>query len=199
MDAFNYPAEQHVRRHGPQGYAGAESFRPWLRDEFSFRCVYCLLREMWGLVPGVFGVDHFLAVVSHPGRTLSYDNLLYCCTTCNGAKGKRRLPNPEKVLIASEVQVNEDGTIEGKTRAARCLIRVLGLNDSEYIEFRMVWLDIVALARERDPKLYARLMGFPADLPNLASLRPPKANTRPQGVEECYFAQRHRGSLPATY
>ena len=42
---FEYPSSPHRRRHGPLGYADYASFRPWLRDEFSFRCVYCLLRE----------------------------------------------------------------------------------------------------------------------------------------------------------
>ena len=44
-DPFSYPAAVHVRRHGPQGYADYASYRPWLRDEFAFRCVYCLLRD----------------------------------------------------------------------------------------------------------------------------------------------------------
>ena len=48
MSAFRYPAVPHARRHGPRGYADAESYRPWLRDEFTFRCVYCLFREQWG-------------------------------------------------------------------------------------------------------------------------------------------------------
>ncbi len=38
-DPFSYPNRPHVRRHGPRGYANYESYRPWLRDEFSFRCV----------------------------------------------------------------------------------------------------------------------------------------------------------------
>jgi hypothetical protein len=37
MNAFRYPQAPHVRRHGPRGYATAEAFRPWLRDEFDFR------------------------------------------------------------------------------------------------------------------------------------------------------------------
>src|SRR5205814_9068910 len=36
------------------------------RDEFTFRCVYCLLREQWGLVRGTFAIDHFLPVAIHP-------------------------------------------------------------------------------------------------------------------------------------
>jgi hypothetical protein len=68
MDAFVYPSEPHMRRHGPQGYAKISSFRPWLRDEFSFRSVYCLLREQWSLVPGMFGIDHFLPTVFHADK-----------------------------------------------------------------------------------------------------------------------------------
>ena len=33
---FRYPPAPYARRHGPQGYADYGSFRPWLRDEFSY-------------------------------------------------------------------------------------------------------------------------------------------------------------------
>ena len=56
---FNYPALAHRQRHGPLGYADYESYRPWLRDEFAFRCVYCLFRETWGKLRGAFNLDHF--------------------------------------------------------------------------------------------------------------------------------------------
>lgn len=57
-----YPATPHVRRHGPLGYKDYQSFKPWLRDEFTFRCVYCLLRERWfaSFGSGLFGVDHLI-------------------------------------------------------------------------------------------------------------------------------------------
>jgi len=57
----------------------------------------------------------------------------------------------------------------------------------------------VTLARRYDPDLFQRLMGFPDDLPDLGRLRPPEGNTRPEGVEESYFAQREKGVLPETY
>ena len=44
---FAYPRELHERRHGPLGYLDYGDYRPWLRDEFQFRCVYCLCRERW--------------------------------------------------------------------------------------------------------------------------------------------------------
>lgn len=65
---FAYPAVPHARNHGPQGYTDYTSYRPWLRDEFSFRCVYCLFREQWGRIRGVYTLDHFLPVASIPGR-----------------------------------------------------------------------------------------------------------------------------------
>ncbi|HEV3021553.1 MAG TPA: hypothetical protein VGX76_03775, partial [Pirellulales bacterium] len=83
MTAFTYPAAPHVRRHGPRGYSDIESYRPWLRDEFSFRCAYCQFREQWGRVKAGFAVDHFLPVSVHPVHARSYDNLLDACSACN--------------------------------------------------------------------------------------------------------------------
>ncbi len=56
---FDYPESRAKRIHGPSGYSSYESFRPWLRDEFTFRCVYCLKRETWGQVTGEFELEHF--------------------------------------------------------------------------------------------------------------------------------------------
>jgi hypothetical protein len=39
---FTYPHSFHVRRHGPCGYHDYRAYKPWLRDKFEFRCVYCL-------------------------------------------------------------------------------------------------------------------------------------------------------------
>ena len=81
MGAFDYPTLPHQRRHGPQGYDDASTYRPWLRDEFTFRCVYCLLREQWGRVTGEFDVEHFRPQVNSPELGVTYDNLLYACHT----------------------------------------------------------------------------------------------------------------------
>ncbi len=146
MNAFRYPATPQVRRHGPCGYADVESYRPWLRDEFTFRCVYCLFREQWGRVKAGFALDHFLAVSMHPEHEHNYDNLLYTCVACNLAKGATLIPDPTQVFVEGAVQVHEDGRIEGTTRAARRLIRLLGLDGREETEARLLWIGIVALA-----------------------------------------------------
>jgi hypothetical protein len=196
---FAYPTLPHVRRHGPRGYADYPSFRPWLRDEFTFRCAYCLRREQWGLVRGTFAVDHFLPVAVRPDLATEYDNLVYACAACNTAKSDHELPNPAEVFLRDDVRVAEDGTIEGDTPEARRLIRVLGLDDPEYTEFRLLWIGIIVLASQHDRELFVRLMSFPADLPDLGALKPPDGNTRPNGVTASYFEQRSRGELPETY
>jgi hypothetical protein len=196
---FDYPPEAHQRRHGPQGYADYASYRPWLRDEFAFRCVYCLLREQWGRVRGTFDIDHFLPVVQHPEQSTSYDNLLYTCATCNCAKGTFLLPDPTQVLLRKDVLVKEDGTIEATTPELRLLIRVLGLDDPEATEYRQLWIGIVGLAEKHSPALFWQLMGFPDNLPDLGRLRPPGGNTRPDGLAASFFQQRERGAIPATY
>jgi hypothetical protein len=192
---FTYPSTPHARRHGPRGYADYTSYRPWLRDEFSFRCVYCLLREQWGIVRGTFAIDHFLPAAVHAERITDYDNLVYGCAACNSAKGSQHIPDPSRVLLGKDVRVAEDGTIEATTREARRLIRLLGLDDAEYTEFRRMWIEIIALAARYDADLYTRLMGFPDELPDLRLLRPPDGNDRPEGLEQSYFVQRERGIL----
>jgi hypothetical protein len=199
MRAFHYPPTQYVRRHGPRGYADVESYRPWLRDEFAFRCVYCLFREQWGRVKAGFSLDHFLPVSTHPQHEHDYDNLLYTCVACNLAKGITLIPDPTQVFVEGAVHVHEDGRIEGLTPAARRLIRLLGLDGREETEARLLWIGIIALAEQADPELYQRLMGFPDNLPDLRRLRPPGGNGRPDGVVTCYHAQRRMGPLPATY
>jgi hypothetical protein len=199
MSAFLYPSAPHSRRHGPCGYADVDSYRFWLRDEFTFRCVYCLFREQWGRLKAGFALDHFLLVALHPEQERIYDNLLYACVACNQTKGATILPDPTQVLLDGTVRIHADGPIEGRTREARRIIRVLGLDDRMEKETRLLWLGIIALAEHFDPTLYRRLMGFPDHLPNLVRLRPPEGNLRPEGVNMSYFVRREHGTLPTVY
>ncbi len=144
-------------------------------------------------------MEHFRPIASHPCDRLSYDILVYGCSACNVGKGKQLVPDPLTALVCADVWVNEDGTIEGHTWQARRLIRVLGLDDREYTEFRLLWLEIVGLAAREDLELHRKLMGFPNDLPNVARLHPPGGNSRPEGIEQSYFVQKQKAVLPETY
>ena len=194
-EPFTYPAVPHARRHGPRGYADHESYRPWLRDEFAFRCVYCLIREMWGPFKGVYALDHFLPIAVRPDLAREYDNLLYGCVSCNLSKGSQATPDPLSRLLDPEVKVSEDGGIHANTPPAGKLIELLGLNRPRLREFRELWIRIVRLAALHDPALFQQLMRYPADLPDLTALRPPEDNTRPDGIPQSHFARQQRGEL----
>jgi hypothetical protein len=118
---------------------------------------------------------------------------------CNGVKRDRLVPDATTVPTAQNVSVFADGIIRANTPEAAKLIELLGLDSEQSTEFRMLWLGIIALADASDPELFQRLMGFPANLPDLARLRPPDGNVRHDGIHESYFAKRRNGVLPATY
>lgn len=90
---FTY-REKHTYRHGPCGYVDNANYRDWLRDEFTYRCVFCLLREQWGRVRGTSALDHFRPVSLHLELKCVYENLRYACVGCNGTKGDRLLTDP---------------------------------------------------------------------------------------------------------
>lgn len=199
MTPFDYPATPLVRRHGPLGYTDYASFRPWLRDEFAFRCAFCLRRERWEPDPRVFEIDHLRPVSRSPELATVYENLIYSCTACNGAKRAEVVPDPSLVLTTVTVTVEQDGRLTPHTPAARRLIRELDLNDPQFVLWRSRMIRIVELAAVHDLELYHSLTTYPDDLPDLAALKPPGGNTRPEGIEQSHFRRRERGELPDTY
>lgn len=196
-DAFAY-SPRRDRRHGPSGYDDYSSYRAWLRDEFTFRCVYCLKRERWGHVTGEFDLDHFQPQADHPDLSTKYENLIYACHTCNLRKSNDEVCDPETSLTKGLVRVYPSGRIEGLNGHAKAIIAKLGLDSPKYREFRVIWIRNTALAKRHDFKHYKRLMGFPEDLPDL-STRQPRSNSRPEGITQSFHALRSRGELPDFY
>ena len=198
MNAFSYPLHPHQRRHGPQGYLDYESYRPWLRDEFEFRCVYCLRREQWDRLVAI-QIDHFDPVNRLDDELPAYDNLLYACIRCNQAKGSQSVADPTAILLQETVTIGPDGQITSSSAEAKTLIAALDLNGAEVVNFRRTWMELLALAQRFQPSLYQQLRGYPENLPNLESLRPPQGNSRPEGIAESCYAKRQRNELPETY
>jgi len=195
---FQHPANPRDRRHGPAGYSDYSSYRPWLRDEFSYRCVYCLIREQWGRVSGEFDLDHFVPQVADPSLVSAYENLVYSCHRCNLRKADDTVTDPLWTLAAHTPKVHFDGTVVGLTPEADYIIRNLFLNSPEMIRWRRLWIRICELAMECDPDLFRQLFTYPVDLPDLSNCRPPM-NSRPDSLYESAFARRERGELPETY
>ena len=195
---FDYPERQEQRRHEPAGYSAYESYRPWLRDEFDFRCVYCLKRETWGHVTGEFELDHFEPQSLNPQLRMDYLNLVYACRRCNAVKRDQTAADPSGLLRATLVTTLPDGSLRPHDHDTQRLIRQLDLNSPRLKSWRVMWMRIVVLTEKHDTGLHFRLVGFPEDLPNLSRMRPP-LNTRKEGLEHCWFARRERGELPAEY
>jgi hypothetical protein len=203
---FVYPSTPHQRKHGPAGYTLYETYKDWLRDEFSFRCVYCLARERW--YPNGhagFGIDH-VKPKGNPQYTAllcDYSNLVYACNRCNSLKQEEELIDPCIEPLGKHLCTRAMGTVEGLTAEGVNLIEILRLNDSDICMVRIKYLRILALYEQHaaDPQvqaLYVYSFGFPADLPNLKDKRPP-SNVRPSGVNDCYFSQRLEGRLPEVF
>lgn len=193
---YEYPAGPHVRRHGPIGYANYGSYREWLRDEFTFRCTYCLTRERWSAALG-FDIDHFVPQAFDPSLRCTYDNLLYLCHRCNLKKGKHRLPDPCQLSLQDSIRVHEDGQIEGLNQNGTRIIKVLALEDPNWVTWRRMLIETLKALSFR-PELIKSWLGFPDDLPDLARMHP-SGNSRPLGVSTSYFSQRCVGSLPEVY
>lgn len=196
---FAYPPTPHVRRHGPYGYMDYESYRDWLRDEFSFRCVFCLRREQWSPEPGNWDIDHLAPQHSHPQRKLDYDNLLYTCHTCNSTKRGKLVPDPCKVAFGECVEVHEDGTIEALNENGKTLIAALRLNREKATNFRRLIIDVLrSFVTHNETQLYIQWMCYPDNLPDLSRLKPP-GNSKPEGISDSCYARRMRGELPEIY
>jgi len=202
---FKYPIAPHNRKHGPSGYANYSEYKPWLRDEFSFRCVYCLEREMW--YPNrasSFSVDHIEPQSTNALRICDYDNLLYSCARRNSAKREWTILNPTTVAFAKHLSVMEDGSIQALSTEGQDMIDLLHLDKPPAINNRRYYLSLLDLKRQYPNEasvhqLFLQGFGFPPDLPDLADLRPPGGNSRTSGTEDCHYALRVREALSEVY
>lgn len=198
MSAFVYPQVPVTRRHAPRGYGDFSSYKPWLRDEFTFKCIYCRWREVWeGSGAAAFGIDHVAAKSENPTLECWYENLVYACNACNSVKNDQDLDfDPSNEALARHLEVDANGQIIGKTLAGKKLIRLLRL-DSELRtgrRRRMLRLEqLVDINQE-----IRILFGYPDDLPDLSVLRPPEGNERPEGVSSSWYEMRRTGLLPSS-
>src|ERR1039457_1418351 len=160
MIGFEYPTKPHARRHGPAGYSDYGSYRDWLRDEFVFRCVYCLHREQW----------------YNRGATFN-----------EAKKAILHLPDPCKVAFHDCLHMTSDGRVRALNHDGEKLIQVLRLDNDSNVRHRSLVIRALEALRTNDPGLYEEYLRFPADLPDLRRKKVPE-NTRPEGAANCYFA-----------
>jgi hypothetical protein len=201
-EPYVYPSEPHVRRHGPRGWKNYRRYRPWLRDEFSFRCVYCLEREVWRDRRKQMHIDHFTPQAIRKDLKAEYTNLLYACPACNEIKSDVLLPDPCKATLGQCLRVNHDGRIEAidKAKIGRRLIDELGLDDPLATERRRIMIGMLQTLAEHNWPQFVDWMRYPKDLPNLNdTLNKSKHNDKPEGVAQSFYEKRQRSELPEVY
>lgn len=202
---FQYPRHAHARRHGPRGYRNYQSYKPWLRDEFDFRCVYCLWRERWYAVgEAAFSVDHLQSQAVAPQLVCDYDNLIYACCRCNSVKtDAAAILDPCRDAFGDHLEVLANGCIHDLTPPGRELIRICRLDEPLLTESRRRLLDLLQMLQgSKSPRAFSllqRYLAFPDNLPVLSKCRPAGGNIRPAGIAESYYERSRRGSLPSTY
>ncbi len=198
IQPYAYPRRPHHRRHGPAGYSAHKSYRPWLEDEFYFRCVYCLKRKVWSPTD-IWAIDHLISQDEAPELECEYDNLVFACQFCNEQKLSNRVPDPCRVAYGECLRVEPNGKVTALNAHGRRLMSVIRLNHPVFVQQRCTTMKVLRLLAIHDRTEYEQLMGFPPDLPDLSTLKPPGGNRRPGGVVESCLARKMRGDLPSVY
>lgn len=197
---FVYPSTPHLRLHGPAGWKDYQRYRQWLRDEFAFRCVYCLNREQFAFRDGGFQIDHWKPQVSNPKLKADYDNLIYACARCNNLKRAEALPDPCVVAYGSCLRVAKDGSITALSREGRRLVRILKLDSQDLRQKRFRMIRTLSLLRTKHKGLFIEWAGYPKDLPDLTDHKQvPLGNSKPEGVNQSHHARLQRKELPEWY
>ena len=204
-EPFCYAAKPHQRRHGPSGYANYQEYKPWLRDDFVFRCVYCLEREVW--YPSgadAFSVEHVVPRSKDTSLTCKYENLVYACIRCNSLRREVELLDPTNAAFADHLKVADDGVVHALSVRGQDIVDQLHLNSETAIRTRNGIFRVLRLKR-RLPEdhevddLFRETFGYPMDMPDLTKKKPPSGNSREDMTDSCFHVRRLRGELSATY
>jgi hypothetical protein len=174
-------------------------YKDWLRDEFQFRCAYCLHREAWERRGWrVFQADHIIPQSVDESKINQYNNLVYCCDSCNGFKSDKVIPDPCRWPYGEHYRFEPDGTVTALTKLGELYIEVLALDEAHLVKLRRKvfknyqnLVELIAELGEDDEDLQAELhelLGYPDDAPDLRKKKPP-INSRAEAVKDCYFVR----------
>jgi hypothetical protein len=81
-------------RPAPELRGTYQAYRPFVRQDFTERCAYCLLAELVAGGQENFELDHFRPRAKFPDRIVDFYNLYYACHPCNHIKGDS-WPSPQ--------------------------------------------------------------------------------------------------------
>lgn len=156
MALFQYPKSKHRRTLSPREYRNYRSYKRTLQAEFSRICVYC--RQPDGSAPNLnFGVDHYRpkGIPRFSNLICTYDNLYYCCGSCNSRKNdywpldEKKGPlivAPCEHEMASHLRFNSaSGAVEPRTPEGQYTEELLQLNDAATVHYRLSTLRTIRM------------------------------------------------------
>lgn len=169
LNPFLYPKSPHRRRVQPPSYSFYARYKPFLKQEFMSRCVYCRLPD--GLKgEDNFGVDHYRPQSKFPELTTTYTNLFYACNCCNRRKGnfwpteaqwqtRQFIPNPCEHVMFDHLRYR-GVRVETRTPAGALAERVLILNDEDSVGYREFVLGVIAALEGKKRRLQETLQSI---------------------------------------
>lgn len=138
-----------VRKQNPSEYTDYRKYKPILREEFNYRCIYCDIHENEHGGPRHFDVEHFRpkSIQRFLYLICVYTNLLYACNICNGFKSNRwpsdnPLADGKGFLDPCEHDYDEHFSLDdtnhlvGLTKVGEYMIEILHLNRAQLIKVR---------------------------------------------------------------
>ena len=139
--------------------SGYEAYRRWLRQDFEFRCAYCLRHEFFFGGGEAGEIDHFCPRYLFPDRVNEYGNLYWSCRKCNAVKGGKwpseaqmgrglRFLDPCVEDHEDHWQTQADGGLTALTPVGRYTIRQIRLDRPTLIQFRQFLFGLQARVRE---------------------------------------------------
>lgn len=176
------------RRFNPPRYIDYTSYKPWLRDEYGFRCVYCLRREVWDWSGDRrFSVEHLVpkrGPNGDPSLECVYTNLIYACVDCNSSRSDTPLPlDIKRDFIGNHLVLDvKSGEYREKSSVGIALRKIFALNASGYPQHRRRVVESWARVCGYRPGVTASdndLFRFPQNLPDL------RAKAVKSGMKAC--------------
>ncbi len=149
------------RRPDPPIFNDYRQYKPHLREDFLYACVYCTIHENEFGGPRNFDVEHFRPKSKFEALVTVYTNLLYACGVCNSFKkddwpsndpvndGKGYLDPCEHDYDNHFIQT-DDFQIQGLSKVAQYIIERLHLNRPQLQKLRQ--------RRRREEELYHKSM-----------------------------------------
>lgn len=158
-------------------------WKPFLRSEGFYRCVYCSIHE--GSFGGLrnFHVEHFRPKSKFAALENHYPNLFYCCAICNSFKGDEWIevdivpapivscfPDPSLTDFSSLFWLDASGTLAGKGKTGEFLAVQLFLNRPQLVIDRRVEMLRKRCIAELDESGVAISAAKELDLPEVCAL-----------------------------